>query len=208
VGVLAAVSILSTTLLAQPHKQPGDALLDMLTFGLDAPAIDVSRYQPPVRRRTEAYLRRWDRFRTRLPHGAADPEEEMVQDAHIYYERRLASFSDDPRAPALAAEYVEALSPCYEWEGYHECPEHEARFAVEYLASHPKGPLSAYLRLLAAHRWLCAAERYKYEGKPDDENRARDEYRKTLAAARKSSDHMIRTAAEALGARNTCLPVD
>jgi hypothetical protein len=42
----------------------------------------------------------------------------------------------------------------------HDCPEHEAKFAEQHLAKNPDGPFSAFLPLLIANRWLCAAEGY------------------------------------------------
>src|SRR5207249_1358642 len=117
---------------------------------------------------------------------------------------RLAALSDDPAAPALAADYVTALHPCYEWEGYHDCPEREARFATEYLASHLDGPFAAYLPLLAAHRWLCAAEGYEYEKNPSDAATARRRSDAMLGRARAAPDAMIRLAADALAQRGTC----
>jgi len=46
----------------------------------------------------------------------------MIRTSQVNYERRLAAVSDDPRAPQLAVTYVDSLRPCYEWEGYHDCP--------------------------------------------------------------------------------------
>lgn len=128
----------------------------------------------------------------------------MVQFAQVNYERRLVAVTNDPRAPALAAEYVDSLRPCYEWEGFHDCPEREAEFADEYQAAHPNGPFSTYLPLLAAHRWLCAAERYEYEKNPTEAARSRRNYQERVSAAQKSRALLIRTAAERLAGRERC----
>ncbi len=96
------------------------------------------------------------------------------------------------------------MKPYYEWEGYHDGPELEALFADQYLASHPGGPFTTYLPLLAAHRWLCAADAYKNENKPADAARTHKLYEQRIASARNSADLMIRTAAEELIARNRC----
>ena len=82
-----------------------------------------------------------------------------------------------------ATRYVEALRPCYEWEGGSDCPQREALFAADYLARHPKSSFAPFLPLLAAHRWLCAAEGYDSEQAPEEGRRARDESAKALAAA-------------------------
>ena len=90
----------------------------------------------------------------------------MIHSARMSYERRLVAAIPDPRVPGLAKEYVEALHPCYEWEGMSGCPAREAGFADEYINQHVDDPLVAYLPLLAAHRWLCAAEFFEFEKNP------------------------------------------
>ena len=128
----------------------------------------------------------------------------MVHAAQVAYERRLVAVTSDRAAAARAVAYVTALRPCYEWEGYHDCPEREAIFADDYLAADPKTPFAAFLPLLAAHRWLCAAEGYEYEERPGDAARSRREYELRVALARQSSARLIRAAAARLAARRTC----
>src|SRR5262249_49445037 len=130
---------------------------------------------------------------------------EMVYTAQINYERKLAAVSDDPGAPDMARAYVASLRPCYEWEGFHDCPEREARFADDYSATHPNSPFSPYLPLLAAHRWLCAAEAYDYEQKPAEAERSRRAYEARLEVALRTDDLLLRTAAQRLAARRRCL---
>jgi len=128
----------------------------------------------------------------------------MVYDAQVRYERRLVAASTSPDAHALALAYVTELQPCYEWEGFSDCPEREAMFAAKYLVSHPGGPFSQYLPLLEAHRWLCAAEAYESEKAPAEVSRSRQAYERALSVARQSSSLLVRTAAGELGARARC----
>jgi hypothetical protein len=128
----------------------------------------------------------------------------MVHRAWLAYQHHLAAFGGGAGSNALAREYVEGLRPCYEWEGYHDCPEREAEYAEAYLASTPEAPFAPALPLLAAHRWLCAAEGYAYEHDAAGERSARAGYERMLTAARKSRDAMIRAAADALAVRGTC----
>jgi hypothetical protein len=187
---------------AQPAPDPGDALLDVLVWGTHM-SIAPATYPPALRAELEVHLRRSMRYvsKRRVPQY---PEGEMVQNAHVNYERRLVALSDDPRAPALAAAYVDNLQPCYETEGFHDCPEREAEFADEYQATHRDGPFSTYLPLLAAHRWLCTAEAYDYEKRPTEAARSRRNYEQRLSTARKSKVLLIRTAGERLAARGRC----
>jgi len=74
----------------------------------------------------------------------------------------------------------------------------------KYQAANPNGPFSNYLSLLTAHRWICAAEAYDYEGKAEDAERSRQVYEQKLSIARQSKVLLIRTAAERLAVRGRC----
>jgi hypothetical protein len=184
-----------------PH--PNDAVLNVLVWGTHMP-IDSSVYSGALKTQVEDYLRRASSYRSTRPVPRRGGEAGMVYEAQISYERRLAAISKDLAAPMLAAGYVDRLKPCYEWEGSHDCPEREALFADEFQSSHPDGPFSAYLPLLAAHRWLCAAEAFDYEHRPGDSTRSRRLYRERLAVVLRSRNLLIRTAAERLSVRGHC----
>jgi hypothetical protein len=128
----------------------------------------------------------------------------MVYGASIGYERMLAAVAEGNDASTLARGYVDALKPCYEWEGYHDCPEREALFADKYQTEHPTGPLSGFLPLLSAHRWLCAAEAYEYERQPAEAERSRNLFAARLEIAQSSRSMLVRTAAERLKVRGQC----
>jgi hypothetical protein len=129
---------------------------------------------------------------------------EMVHEAEVNYEVRLAAISDRSDSPQLAVEYVDGLRPCYEWEGMSDCPESEALFAEKYQAAHPAGPFSGYLPLLAAHRWLCVAEVFDTELRPNDATRVRNSSQKWLQIAVQSPLRLVRVAAEQLSRRGRC----
>jgi hypothetical protein len=185
------------------RSAPPDVLLDALVFGVHSP-IDVSPYDGILRTEFENYLRRTDAYRSPRP-PAGVGEAEMVDAARVNYERRLVASARVPNAVALAVAYVDSLRPCYEWEGFHDCPEREAVFAQNYQSAHADGPFRDYLPLLAAHRWLCAADAYDYERRPADAARSRQAYAEQLALARNSAALLIRTAAARLAQRNHCL---
>jgi hypothetical protein len=194
-------------LASQSERNPADALLDVLVWGTHVP-IDPGAYDPVLKLELSKYLQRAMAYRsnTPVPPGLSAGEAEMVHNAQIGYERKLAAISDDPMAADMARAYVESLRPCYEWEGYHDCPEREARFADDYSATHPNSPFSEYLPLLAAHRWLCTAEAYDYERHPAEAERSRRAYEARLEAALRTKDLLLHTAAEQLAARRRCLP--
>jgi hypothetical protein len=189
---------------AQLAVRDADVLLDVLVWGTYAVrTVDPAAYPPGVRGELQAHLRRADAYQSKRPVPAGS-ERKMVHSAQVGYERRLAAVTADAAAPSLAAAYVSALKPCYEWEGFHECPEREAIFADDYIAAHPKGPFAAFLPLLSAHRWLCAAEGYDYEKRSEDAARSRREYESRVAVAQASPLLLLRTAAARLAARGTC----
>jgi hypothetical protein len=185
-----------------PERAPADLILDALVFGPPG-AINVAVYPAPLRDEFREYLLRADAYRTtRTPAGGMLAG--MVDHARIRYERAVFAAAGG-RAPAeLVVALVDSLKPCYEWEGFHDCPEHDAIFADAYLAENPTGPFSDFLPLFSAHRWLCAAEAYETEQKPADAARSMRMYRERLDAARASRVLLFRTAAERLRERGTC----
>ena len=77
-------------------------------------------------------------------------------------------------------------------------------FAAQYQKAHVGGPFGEFLTLLAAHRWLCAAEAYEYEKDPNGVARSRREYEQALSLARQSPAPRVRAAADELAARDRC----
>jgi hypothetical protein len=202
--VAAGLTVWAVGLSAQaPGARARDALVDMLVWGADLP-LDLSAYSPKVKAELERHLLRYKGYRSERRRPVKAGALEMVYTAWVRYERKLVAVSGDPRAPALAAAYVESLRPCYEWEGFHGCPEREATFAAEYQTAHPGRPFSECLPLLAAHRWLCAAEAYEYEKRPEDAARSRRAYEQTIPIARQSKALLVRLAAEGLAERGRC----
>ena len=133
----------------------------------------------------------------------------MVYAAREGYEAKLVAGAAVAGATRLAQQYVDALRPCYEWEGFHDCPEREALFAEEYLRDRPGTPFRDFLRVLAAHRWLCTAEAYQYEQKPTEALRARRAYEEALKiAAADSRSALMATAAGELIASGRCYATD
>ena len=202
--VAVALALAPTVAWSQvPGGQVPYSLVDRLVWGTEL-TIDWTAYSPQVRAEAQRHGERFQSYgaERRLPDGSSVLT--TVFAARLRYERRLAAVSNAPEARVLAAEFVERLMPCYEWEGYHDCPEHEARFAGEYQAANPNGPFRDYLPLLAAHRWLCTAEAYDYEERPDEATRSRREFESALSAARRSASLLVRTAAEELRTRRRC----
>jgi hypothetical protein len=202
-GTLLILILLAGTALAAQGGGPADALLDLLVWGIHMP-IDAAAYSEPIRSEVIAYRQRADAYRPSSAAPDGDGVMRMVHAARMGYERRLVAATPDPRAQALAKEYVEALSPCYEWEGMSDCPAREAQFADEYINRHVDSPLVSYLPLLAAHRWLCAAELFDFEKSPDEALSANRRYAVRLAQARRSNNILIHAAAEQLAARHSC----
>ena len=206
---MAIVLAIVLTCAALPfHAQPSRpalrfTLLDIIVFSASLP-FDMSVYPADLRSLLRQHMTRWKAYRPRQRPPKVDPESEMGYDAREGYERRLAAVTTAPDADTLAQQYVDSLRPCYEWEGFHDCPEAEAKFAEQYLSKNPNNPFAEFLPLLAAHRWICAAEGYELEERPGDAVRARRAAEGPLATALKSPSLLIRTAAQELRSRNRC----
>ena len=133
------------------------SVLDAIVFYADPPS-DVAQFPRDVREELKRYHQRLRAYRPRPRPPQLGSEMTMVYAAREGYERKLVAASTRSGVEQLAQEYVDTLRPCYEWEGFHECPEREAIFAERYLIDHPDTAFAGFLRVLAAHRWLCAAE--------------------------------------------------
>jgi hypothetical protein len=103
----------------------GYSLLDALVWGADM-KIDVTAYPPDVRAQIEQLRQRSETYRSKRSKPTGSSELAMVYEAQVRYERRLIAVSTSPGADPLAVAYVNELQPCYEWEGFHDCPEREA----------------------------------------------------------------------------------
>jgi hypothetical protein len=204
--VLICLSAIAIPCLSQSAVGERD-VLDLIVFYADRPS-EVARYPSDVRAELGRYLQRLRDYRPRPRPPRVGSEMAMVYAAREGYEAKLFAAAGVSGAERFAQEYVDDLRPCYEWEGYHECPEREAIFAERYLLSRPATPFAEVLRLLAAHRWLCTAESYQYEQQSGEAARARREYHKALETAARSKSPLMRVAAEELKSSNRCHPSD
>lgn len=194
------------------QDDPMDAVMKFLVAGCFAErGTATPERDPAVAARLRSVEDRCEAFERRKPRPRGDSEAGMVASARWSYERRLFAIASGD-VEAEAARYVAALRPCYEWEGFHECPEREAVFADRYLAERPSSAFAAYLPLLAAHRWLCAAEGYEREARNDSpaerrgagHTHARVTAVKRLETALASRDPLVRFAAGMLKERGAC----
>ena len=190
------------------RQDPQRGVLDVVVFYADR-SRDFTRYPLQVRQELQRFLERARTYRPRARPTRLGSEMRMVYAAREGYEAKLVAAAAGADAPRLAQQYVDALRPCYEWEGFHDCPEREAAFAEQHLRDRPDTPFRELLRVLAAHRWLCAAEAYDYEQKPTDALRARRAYEEALnVALADSRSVLMTTAARELKASGRCHATD
>ena len=196
--VCACIALASVVTFAQ--RTPA-SVVDLLVWGGDRSV--ASARGPGLASAVRVYRQRWDSY-TPVGPKPRNGEEEMVFYARQAYERRLFAIARGDDAAALARAYVADLNPCYEWEGGAECPEREAVFADDYQAGHPRGPFAQFLPLLSAHRWLCAAEAYERDYGPETARASRSASDRALGEARRSTDPLVRFAAQELTAHRSC----
>jgi hypothetical protein len=181
---------------------PTSRLLDVLVFSAEPSATE--QYPPEVREELARYMQRRRAYRPRPRPPGLGSEMSMVYHAREHYESRLVAASEHAGVEALAQQYVDRLRPCYEWEGFHDCPEREAMFAEEYCSQHLEAPFRDFLWLLAAHRWLCTAEAYDYEKQPAGAERARRGFDRAATLVEASASALMRAAAKELRVTNRC----
>jgi hypothetical protein len=204
--VLLCVSATAIPCLTQT-AQPARGVLDVIVFYATPPS-DAGRYGSDVRDELRRYVKRLRDYRPRPRPPRVGSEMAMVYAAREGYEGKLVAAAGISGAERLAREYVDELRPCYEWEGFPDCPEHEALFAERYLLTHPATPFADFLRLLSAHRWLCTAEAHEYQQQPASAARARRDYQKALEIAVLSESPLMRVAARELKASERCYASD
>jgi hypothetical protein len=195
------VPIVATGLSAQSSQAASYKLLDAVVF-FGTPPTDG--YSPDVLREVRQFTQRADAYRPRTRPAGLGSEMKMVYAAREGYETKLVAIASGTNAERLAQQYVDALRPCYEWEGFSECPEREAKFAEEYLTRNPQSPFREFLPLLIAHRWLCAAAGYEMEERAQEAVRSRRAAAAPLATALNAKSLLIRTSAQELKARDRC----
>lgn len=206
--LVVSVSVAPTEVFGVAQTATADRdLLDVILFYANAPS-EVRRFPSEVREELKGYLQRARHYRPRARPPRLGSEMKMVYAAREGYEAKLVAAAATPGVERLAQEYVDHLRPCYEWEGFHDCPEREAIFAEQYLAGHAATPFAEVLRLLAAHRWICTAEAYEYEQQLASAARARRAYQQALEKAMHSESRLMRAAAEELKASDRCFASD
>jgi hypothetical protein len=198
-AVVLIVSIPSYAQTSRPRYQ----LLDAVVFHAFL-LPDASAYPPPVRALLQEHAKRAQTYRPRRRPLGLKGAMVSVFEARENYERRLVASAGTSGVERLAQQYVDELHLCYEWEGFHDCPENEAKFAEQYLAKNPNSPFRELLPLLAANRWLCTAEGYEMEERPQDAARSRKAGAAQLGVALKSQSLLMRTAAQELRTRGRC----
>lgn len=104
-----------------------------------------------------------------------------------------------------AADLVQGMRPCYEWEGSADCPAREAEFAEFWMKREgTRDRMAPFLTLFAGHRWICAADGYEYDRKPALAATARERSSRLLKQVAAGSDALFRYVAERLLAAPKC----
>ena len=187
--VAAACLVMLALQQAQRPKSVRDALLfggfGYSNYEAIADAAAAARWQEIQRRASFAM----SRLRPPPEHAGAI---KLVWEKRLHYERLFNAVSvrgglrdDELWVAEEAVDFVEGMRPCYEWEGFSECPWREAEFADVWLRLHPRSRFAAYLPLFAGNRWICAADGFDLE----------KESAKAADARRRATDRLTQAAA-------------
>jgi hypothetical protein len=85
-------------------------------------------------------------------------------------EKSIYSLINDEGINSAAADFVNKIELCYEWEGFSDCPISEAKDATEILLKNPKTPAKPYILLYVNYRYLHALRALDYELKELEED--------------------------------------
>jgi hypothetical protein len=209
-NVLSLVAAIGVPLLAQPSVP---AARNGLLFG----GIGKGSYAPI---QDQAAAARWKDVEARAksvktklrPLPKTGGEFEMVIRKRQAYERLLIAVAlplgthtdREVWVQEEAVSFVEGLRPCYEWEGFSDCPQKEAEFAEFWLKWDPSSSFREFLPIFASHRWTCAAEALEYEKKPAEAAAAHARSKKLIAVGLQSVDPLMRYLARELERDRRC----
>ena len=206
-----AAACLVMIALQQTERQK--SVRDALLFG----GFDYRNYEaipdPAAAARWKEIQRRASMAMSRLrPPPSHSGEFRMVWGKRQHYERLFNAVStraghrdDELWVAEEVADFVEGMRPCYEWEGFSECPWREAEFADLWLRLHPHSRVAAYLPLFAGNRWLCAADGYDLEKEPAKAADARRRATERLKQAAAGKDPLFALVAKQMLADSRCL---
>jgi|SRR5688500_11559248 len=206
-----------TALLAAAVSGLAQASLPPARNGLLFGGIGQGPYKPiddpAAATRWKAVEDRAKSVKTKLrPLPKADGEFEMVIRKRQSYESLLiavalplGTHSDrEVWVQEEAVSFVEGLRPCYEWEGFSDCPQKEAEFAEFWRKWYPSSSFREFLPVFASHRWICAAEALEREKNPAEAAAAHARSKKLIAGGLQSADPLMRYLARELERDGRC----
>lgn len=209
----ATIAAAALVLLPQ-EPQRRHSVRDALLFG----GFDYRNYEaipdPAAAARWQEVRRRAERALSRL---RPPPEHSglfhMVWGKRQHYERLLYAVGvpgGNTKDAELwvaeeAADFVEGMRPCYEWEGSSECPYREADFAEYWLRHFPQGHFAEFLPLFAGNRWLCTADGHEFNKDSVKAAEARKRGMAHLTRAAAVSDPLFALVAKQMIAAPGCL---
>jgi hypothetical protein len=149
---------------------------------------DLAPVAEPLKARLARFLERRTAFKSRYK-SAPDTMEKMRADAkRREIERAIVAIVEAPGIEKIAADFVAAAPVAYEWEGMHDGPLDEARFAESTLKGNPGSPLAPWLALFIAQRQRVAFEAYENEKNTEGMRAAAAGYRTFIERARAAGD--------------------
>jgi hypothetical protein len=151
-------------------------------------AADVSLVPEPLRARLTKYLMRRNAFKSNYK-SDSDSFERMRADAKKrVLERAIVSMIDAPGIEKTAAEYISKAPIFYEWEGKHDGPLEEARYAEDVLKLDPSSPLAPWFYVFIAQRQRIVFEACENEKNEEGMKTAAKKYRAFVERARAVDD--------------------
>jgi hypothetical protein len=187
-------------LVAQPAGGQNIVRQDGILFGtvfgdLSDPEILKKPGIPEnVKSRIRTFQERAKAFRSGLAIKSDLPEgpERYAQGKRLDLEKGMVALIPAKGVEQEAKEYAEKAELFYEWEGMSDSPRAEAKYAEDYLDSHPMTLLRSYINLFLAHRYRCVFEIQSRRNDPEYVEFVYTAYRQHLGSAQRDPDPLVR----------------
>ena len=149
---------------------------------------DVKAVPEPLRARLSKYVSRRAAFKSGYKSDADSFERVRADAKKRMLERSIVAMIDAPQIEATAAQYIAKAPIFYEWEGTHDGPLDEARYAEDVLKLDPASPLAPWFYVFIAQRQRVVFEAYESEKDVEGMKAAAKKYRAFAERARAVDD--------------------
>lgn len=156
--------------------------------GAGLTAQDLRTLPEPLRSRLTKYLARRTAFKSGYKSDSDSFERVRADAKKRMLERAIVAMIDAPGIEQMAAQYIAKAPIFYEWEGRHDGPQDEARYAEDVLKLDPSSPMAPWFYVFIAQRQRVLFETYEKEKNEEGMKAAARKYRAFTERAKAVED--------------------